>query len=105
MDAGDYVPDETTNLMLRDRIEESDAAPGFLLDGYPRTLLQVEELDRMISISGHGLDAVVLLTIDQEEIIQRLLRRAQVEGRADDNEDVIRRRLEAYTEQTAMPLS
>jgi adenylate kinase len=100
MDAGDYVPDETTNLMLRDRIEESDAAPGFLLDGYPRTLVQVEELDRMISISGHGLDAVVLLTIDQEEIIQRLLRRAQVEGRADDNEDVIRRRLEAYTEQT-----
>jgi adenylate kinase len=100
MDAGDYVPDETTNLMLRNRIEESDAAPGFLLDGYPRTLVQVEELDRMIRISGHDLDAVVLLTIDQKKIIQRLLWRAQVEGRADDNEDVIRRRLEAYTEQT-----
>ena len=100
MDAGDYVPDETTNLMLRNRIEESDAAPGFLLDGYPRTLVQVEELDRMINISGHSLDAVVLLTIDQEKVIERLLRRAQVEGRADDNEDVIRRRLDAYAEQT-----
>jgi adenylate kinase len=100
MDAGDYVPDETTNRMVRNRIEESDAAPGFLLDGYPRTLVQVEELDRMINISGRGLDAVVLLAIDEEEIIQRLLQRAHVEGRADDNEEVIRRRLEAYTEQT-----
>jgi adenylate kinase len=100
MDAGEYVPDGTTNLMVRSRIEESDAAPGFLLDGYPRTLAQVDELDRMIDVNGHSLDAVVLLAIDQEQVIQRLLLRAHVEGRADDDEDVIRRRLEAYTEQT-----
>jgi adenylate kinase len=100
MDAGDYVPDEVTNLMVRDRIDEEDAIPGFLLDGYPRTLAQVEELDGMIKHTGHALDAVVVLTVDPDEIVQRLLQRAQVEGRADDTEDVIRRRQELYTEQT-----
>jgi len=100
MDAGDYVPDEVTNLMVRNRIDEADAAPGFLLDGYPRTLSQVEELDGMIKFTGHNLDAVVVLTVDADEIVQRLLQRAQVEGRADDTEDVIRRRQEVYAEQT-----
>ncbi len=100
MDAGDYVPDEVTNLMVRNRIDEPDATPGFLLDGYPRTLAQVEELDGMIKFTGHTLDAVVVLTVDADEIVQRLLQRAQVEGRADDTEDVIRRRQELYTEQT-----
>ena len=100
MDAGEYVPDEVTNLMVRDRIDEPDAAGGFLLDGYPRTLAQVEELDGMIRFTGHRLDAVVCLTVDQDEIVQRLLQRAQVEGRADDTEDVIRRRQEIYVEQT-----
>jgi adenylate kinase len=100
MDAGDYVPDEVTNLMVRNRIDEPDAAPGFLLDGYPRTLAQVEELDGMIKFTGHSLDAVVVLTVDPDEIVQRLLQRAEVEGRADDTEDVIRRRQEMYTEQT-----
>jgi adenylate kinase len=100
MDAGDYVPDEVTNLMVRNRIDESDAANGFLLDGYPRTLAQVEELDGMIKFTGHQLDAVVCLTVDQDEIVSRLLQRAQVEGRADDTEDVIRRRQEVYLEQT-----
>jgi adenylate kinase len=100
MDAGDYVPDEVTNLMVRNRIDEPDAVPGFLLDGYPRTLAQVEELDGMIKFTGHSLDAVVVLTVDADEIVQRLLQRAEVEGRADDTEDVIRRRQEMYTEQT-----
>src|SRR6478752_8440023 len=100
MDAGDYVPDEVTNLMVRNRIDEKDAEPGFLLDGYPRTLAQVEELDGMIKFTGHSLDAVVVLTVDQDEIVGRLLQRAQVEGRADDTEDVIRRRQEVYVEQT-----
>ena len=100
MDAGEYVPDEVTNLMVRNRIDEPDAATGFLLDGYPRTLAQVEELDGMIEFTGHQLDAVVCLTVDQDEIVQRLLQRAQVEGRADDTEDVIRRRQEVYLEQT-----
>ena len=101
MDAGDYVPDQVTNLMVRNRIDQPDAVPGFLLDGYPRTLAQVEELDGMIKFTGHTLDAVVVLTVDADEIVQRLLQRAQVEGRADDTEDVIRRRQEMYTEQTA----
>ncbi|MFC4787008.1 adenylate kinase [Nocardioides sp. MAHUQ-72] len=100
MDAGDYVPDEVTNLMVRNRIDEKDAEPGFLLDGYPRTLAQVEELDGMIKFTGHSLDAVVVLTVDADEIVGRLLQRAQVEGRADDTEDVIRRRQEIYAEQT-----
>jgi adenylate kinase len=100
MDAGEYVPDEVTNLMVRNRIDEPDAVSGFLLDGYPRTLSQVEELDGMIRFSGHALDAVVCLTVDQDEIVARLLQRAQVEGRADDTEDVIRRRQEVYLEQT-----
>lgn len=100
MDAGDYVPDEVTNLMVRNRIDEADAENGFLLDGYPRTLAQVEELDGMIRFTGHRLDAVMVLTVDQDEIVGRLLQRAQVEGRADDTEDVIRRRQEVYLEQT-----
>lgn len=100
MDAGEYVPDEVTNLMVRNRIDEDDAAPGFLLDGYPRTLAQVTELDKMIEFTGHRLDAVVVLTVDSEELVQRLLQRAQTDGRADDTEDVIRRRQEIYSEQT-----
>ncbi|MEP9382720.1 adenylate kinase [Nocardioides sp. KR10-350] len=100
MDAGEYVPDEVTNLMVRNRIDEPDAEHGFLLDGYPRTLAQVDELDGMIRFTGHQLDAVVVLTVDQDEIVERLLQRAEVEGRADDTEDVIRRRQELYLEQT-----
>ena len=101
MDAGEYVPDEVTNRMVRNRIDEDDAKPGFLLDGYPRTLAQVTELDGMIGFTGHQLDAVVVLTVDPEELVQRLLQRAVTDGRADDTEDVIRRRQEVYSEQTA----
>jgi len=101
MDAGEYVPDEVTNLMVRHRIDEPDAEPGFLLDGFPRTLAQVEELDGMIAFTGHRLDAVVVLTVDAEEIVGRLLQRSEVEGRTDDTADVIRRRQELYAEETA----
>jgi adenylate kinase len=100
MDAGEYVPDEITNRMVRNRIDEADAERGFLLDGYPRTLAQVEELDGMIRFTGHRLDAAVVLTVDPEELVARLLQRAEVSGRSDDTEDVIRRRQEVYTEQT-----
>lgn len=101
MDAGEYVPDEITNRMVRNRIDEPDAAAGFLLDGYPRTLSQVEELDGMIRFTGHQLDAVVCLTVDQDEIVARLVQRARTEGRADDTEEIVRRRQEVYLEQTA----
>jgi adenylate kinase len=101
MDAGDYVPDEVTNGMVRDRIAEDDAKAGFLLDGYPRTLAQVDELDRMVRAAGHELDAVVVLTVDRDELVDRLIHRAEVEGRADDTEEVIRHRQDLYNEQTA----
>jgi adenylate kinase len=101
IDAGEYVPDEVTNWMVRNRIEQPDAESGFLLDGYPRTLAQVEELDRMIALTGHRLDAAVALVVDEDEIVKRLLERAQLEGRGDDTEDVIRRRHEVYAERTA----
>jgi adenylate kinase len=101
MDAGEYVPDEITNLMVRNRIDEKDAEPGFLLDGYPRTVAQVEELDGMIKFTGHELDGVLVLTVDDEELVTRLLQRAETDGRADDTEEVIRRRQEIYNEQTA----
>src|SRR5690625_3976352 len=100
MDAGEYVPDEVTNAMVADRLGQDDAKEGFLLDGYPRTEPQVQELDRMLHEAGHGLDAVIELTADQDEVVARLLNRAQQEGRADDTEPVIRRRLAVYGEQT-----
>jgi adenylate kinase len=100
MDAGEYVPDEVTNLMVRNRIDEQDAEKGFLLDGYPRTLAQVDELDGMIRHTGHRLDGVVVLTVDPVELVARLAARAASEGRADDTEEVIRRRQEVYVEQT-----
>jgi adenylate kinase len=100
MDAGEYVPDEVTNKMVRNRIDEPDAAEGFLLDGYPRTLAQVEELDGMIKFTGHMLDAVVVLTVDKDEVVERLLERAKTDGRADDTAEVIRRRQEVYLDET-----
>jgi adenylate kinase len=101
MDRGEYVPDSLTNALVRDRLTWADAENGFLLDGYPRTGDQVEELDSILSDAGQSLDAVVLITADTDEVVRRLLNRAQEQGRADDTEDVIRRRLEVYAEQTA----
>ena len=101
MDAGEYVPDGVTNAMVRDRLARQDCLPGFLLDGYPRTVEQVEELDAMLRANYHPLDAVVELVVDVDEVVSRLVRRAADQGRSDDTEDVIRRRLEVYFEQTA----
>ena len=99
MDKGEYVPDEVTNDMVKDRLAQADAKAGFLLDGYPRTVAQVEALDSMLK--GQEFDRVLVLEADLEEVVQRLLRRALEQGRTDDTEDVIRRRLEVYQEQTA----
>jgi adenylate kinase len=101
MDAGEYVPDEVTNDMVADRLAQADAAAGWLLDGYPRTLAQVEALEGVLADSGSALDAVVELTVDSEAVIDRLLKRAEIEGRADDNADTIRRRMEVYLAETA----
>lgn len=101
MDAGEYVPDGVTNAMVRDRLAQDDCAPGFLLDGYPRTVEQVGELDGMLTASGHSLDRVIELTVDTDVVVGRLVKRAADQGRTDDTEDVIRRRLEVYADQTA----
>ena len=101
MDRGEYVPDSLTNDLVRDRLSHEDAKEGFLLDGYPRTAEQVAELDNILESVGKRLDVVVQLTADTDEVVRRLLNRAIEQGRADDTEDVIRRRLEVYEEQTA----
>jgi len=101
MDAGEYVPDSVTNEMVRDRLGQDDAEPGFLLDGYPRTVAQVDELAGILAEQGRALDRVVELTVDVDEVVGRLLKRSAEQGRSDDTEDVIRRRLEVYFEQTA----
>jgi adenylate kinase len=103
LDAGEYVPDELTNAMVRERLAEDDTRSGFLLDGYPRTLDQVAVLDELLAAQDRRLDAVVELEVDPDELVQRLLRRAELEHRSDDTEEVIRRRLQAYSEQT-LPL-
>ena len=101
MDKGEYVPDSVTNAMVADRLAEDDAASGFLLDGYPRTADQVDALDDMLSERGEALDVVVEITADADAVVERLLGRAAEQGRADDTEPVIRRRLEVYAEATA----
>ena len=100
MDCGEYVPDRVTNDMVRDRIGQPDAVGGFLLDGYPRTLAQVDELDRMLDEGGYRVDVVVCLSVDIDGLVERLLRRAQGGGRSDDTEDVIRHRQEVYARHT-----
>lgn len=101
MDKGEYVPDSVTNDMVRARLAEPDAADGFLLDGYPRTLAQVEALDEMLAQIGVQLDAVLLLMVDNDAVVQRLVARGAEQGRTDDTEATIRRRLEVYAEETA----
>jgi adenylate kinase len=101
MDAGEYVPDSVTNEMVRDRLAQPDAAQGFLLDGYPRTLSQVDELAAMLAENGAALDTVIELTVDTDEVVGRLVKRALEQGRSDDTEEVIRRRQELFAEQTA----
>ncbi|GAA1753155.1 adenylate kinase [Aeromicrobium alkaliterrae] len=100
-DAGKYVPDEVTNAMVKDRLAQDDAQAGFVLDGYPRTPNQVETLDGILAELGSELDAVLVLTVDHEELIGRLLKRAETSGRPDDTEAVIRERQETYIAETA----
>ena len=100
MDKGEYVPDSVTNEMVESRLGEDDAANGFLLDGYPRTVAQVEALDGILEKLGVALDAVILLDVESEAIVQRLLQRGKEQGRSDDNEETIRRRIDVYGEQT-----
>jgi len=106
MDAGDLVPDEITVAMVKDRLAEPDAKAGFLLDGFPRTIAQAEQLRESLAELGHHLDCVLELVVDQEELVRRLSgRRMLVDGqmvqRDDDKPETVRHRLEVYREQTA----
>jgi len=101
---GALVPDSVTNAMVRDRLAQDDVTNGFLLDGYPRNAAQVEELDAILADQGRALDLAVEITADPEVVVERLLKRAEIEGREDDTEDVVRHRLDVYAEQTA-PIS
>lgn len=100
LDAGDLVPDTLTNRVVRDRLDQDDVRGGFLLDGYPRNTAQLAELDVMLAANGQELDAAVQLTVDDAELVRRLLHRATMTGRSDDTEDVIRHRLELYHHET-----
>ena len=101
MAEGGYVPDEITDQVVSNRLAESDATDGWLLDGYPRTLAQVEALDALLSASNTTLDAVISLTAAEEHLVDRLLKRAELEGRADDNAETVTTRLAQYHKQTA----
>jgi adenylate kinase len=101
MESGGYVSDDITNQIVADRLTQADCASGFLLDGYPRTPAQVETLDAFLAGRGESLDAVICLLADTDEVVARLLKRAQTDGRADDKEETIRVRQQVYAEQTA----
>jgi adenylate kinase len=101
MDAGDNVPDSLTNDLVSDRLSQPDAAAGFLLDGYPRTIDQVRALDEFLAAHGASMDAVVELVAEPDVVVERLKKRALDQGRADDDEAVVRHRLEVYAQQTA----
>jgi adenylate kinase len=100
MESGGYVSDEITNEIVEDRLAKPDCQNGFLLDGYPRTLQQVETLDDHLAETERPLDAVISLLADVDEVVARLLKRAVIDGRSDDNEETIRVRLQVYAEQT-----
>ncbi len=100
MESGGYVSDEITNEIVQDRLAQGDCAAGFLLDGYPRTLQQVRTLDDYLAETERPLDAVISLLADIDEVVARLLKRAEIDGRSDDNEETIRVRMQVYAEQT-----
>ena len=100
MESGGYVSDEITNEIVKDRLARPDCQQGFLLDGYPRTLQQVETLDDYLAETNRPLGAVISLLADTDEVVARLLKRAAIDGRSDDNEETVRVRLQVYAEQT-----
>ena len=101
MDSGKLVSDEIVVAIAEDRLRKADAATGFVLDGFPRTLAQASALDEMLSRLSTPLDCCLALTVETEEVVERLLKRAELEGRSDDNEEAIRERMKVYDDQTA----
>jgi adenylate kinase len=101
MERGDLVPDEIVIGVAEERLGQDDARRGFVLDGFPRTDAQAEALDALLTRLGTPLERCIALWVDEEEIVRRLLRRATIEGRSDDNEQAIRHRIQVYHQQTA----
>jgi adenylate kinase len=101
MDAGNNVPDSLTNDLITDRLADDDCARGFLLDGYPRTTDQVRHLDDFLATHDSALNVVVQLLAEPDVVVERLRKRALEQGRTDDDEAVVRHRLEVYSNQTA----
>jgi adenylate kinase len=101
MERGELVPDDVVNRMVADRLGRGDCAAGFLLDGYPRTVPQAQELDRRLAQRGTPLQVVLRFAVSDDELSRRIEGRRQEEGRADDTADVLRRRLEEYRTKTA----
>lgn len=99
--AGEYVPDELTESIVFDRLGQQDAKDGFLLDGFPRTLHQVEALDAYLEEHDLELDAVISLDVPQEVLIERIMKRAGEQGRADDNAETVKTRMQVYETSTA----
>ncbi len=100
MDAGKLVPDDIVIGVTEERLRQPDAAAGFILDGFPRTVAQAAALDALLEKLRAKLERCVVLRVDEEELVQRLLKRAQIEGRSDDNEESIRTRMVEYREKT-----
>jgi adenylate kinase len=100
-DKGELVPDDVISGMLEERLMEQDVANGFILDGYPRNLAQANLLDGLLERLEQPVDEAILIDIDAEQIVKRIAKRAQEEGRADDTEETVRNRLRVYAEQTA----
>ena len=101
IDKGELVPDEVTNSIIKDRLAQDDASHGWILDGYPRNAAQVEALDSILSELGITLDRVIALNADHDVLMERMLKRAEIEGRADDTPEVIAKRLDIYARETA----
>ncbi|MCD9048021.1 adenylate kinase [Luteimonas sp. MHLX1A] len=101
MARGDLVSDDILLGMLRDRFSRDDTRAGFILDGYPRNLAQAAALGELLADLGQSFDAAVQLEVDNELLVERLAGRAQAEGRADDNPESVRKRLQVYDQQTA----
>jgi adenylate kinase len=100
MDKGELVPDELVIGIIKDRVKESDCKNGFLLDGFPRTLPQADALDNMLSAEDMEIQSVVSVEVEDQEIVNRILKRQQEEGRSDDTEEVVKNRLQVYRNQT-----
>lgn len=100
IDQGMLVPDEVILSMVSDTLDQLDGFNGFVFDGFPRTLAQAKALDAMLQQKQMPICKVIILAVDNEELHKRILHRAEISGRSDDNEETIRKRLEVYHEQT-----